>query len=277
VPDLGIKLYISDFDFSCIGSLIKNSCLPIEDIEYGVTDAFNPYYDISYFLYYIFIVCDMSKKLITPILKGPLNGWSNNTCRPLSNRMYKTPIELLNDNIFDCYKCNYDDNNSIIETYNTNTEFIIDNSSFLSKLNIPLTGVIMIPKKSKNIIHDVCLLSLKPLKNFKMPKFPSKMEKEFMDRFEGVMLVNNYTNDNVDWNILYKLAEYIWDHITQEYIIFEFNLENIIKALINKIHIHFCLYPILANIHTTIWEYLSVPLDIEIVKEFFAKITTSSL
>lgn len=154
IPDLGFTSKISDFDISCVPNVENNNNIP----NAGVTDSYNPYYDIYCFLYSISRLIDKNSAIYQIIQKyiignpdvtsrivdgsvveiiglRPLNP---NNC-PCLNGIRLSPSNILTaHSLFSEFQISEEeysniDSTTIIETYNANNPVLEYDESELSK------------------------------------------------------------------------------------------------------------------------------------------------
>ena len=114
VPNIGIQLKISDFDFACIDGIIDNIKINSKHVKKAkITKNKNRYYDLHFFFNFLInnSICsellneDFSSKEIVEFLNNILpkklrKSYENNKCRLIYNIEYKIPLDILLKNKF---------------------------------------------------------------------------------------------------------------------------------------------------------------------------------
>lgn len=106
IKNMGIKIYLWDFEFSNIPNVIENHEISDMEKEYGILYSKNQYYDIHYFFNSMYhcknIEIPLSIKLfIKSIIPNKYFGInSENNYRLLENIEFTTPLKLLDNNLF---------------------------------------------------------------------------------------------------------------------------------------------------------------------------------
>lgn len=280
VPNTGLRIFIADFDLSIIPSIINNRQVPIFDNEYNVTDAYNPYYDLSFLLYEIFNYTDIMNDIIKPILKGPDKGWNNNNFRPITNASWKTPLEILDMDIFSIYRTT-DLSGDVIDTYDANQVLPkLDTSNLITRFHKSPTTSYVLFSEPGNMMEEILLKYCK-LEKTEISSDTEYIKNAVKTRFK---LVTSYANNympsvNIGLEDIVKLAEYTWIYMVKNCSFYNVDKIKLAELMLAKLLVYFTLRPNLEAgdlINVPHQVYFQIPMSVDFITKFFLSMSSSS-
>jgi mRNA-degrading endonuclease YafQ of YafQ-DinJ toxin-antitoxin module len=286
LPDIGITVFIADFDLSCIPETINNKSVPFctDFNEYNLSDAYNPYYDLAFLLYVMYNQSsdDEIVNLIGSILKGPPNSWNPETSRPINNSCWKTPLEILDTEIFDVYKNSDSDSDldkvckGALNVYNANQKLPeFDNSIMIDRFKTCIHKKFVLPHESNNITDFIftknCKISEDILPN--SVKYTKDTSTSYFSYMKFVYTYNNYLKSLPITNeIMIELTVYIYEYMIKNYKFYNVSVDQLVEAILLKLSIYFIDPPYLDTDKSNIYAkqiYKHIPMSYEFISNFF--------